>query len=147
MSESRLDRFRNAYLRNNALLNRGDLAAAFAWVPPEFEWHVMSDTRLDVLPPEAPPVLRGRGQVIDYFREVTTAWGWRPKGHEFEDPGDGTIVVRAAGVLRGGATGLASEVRFTQVWQLDEDGVPTSVRERVDDYFLHGTRRDDATPA
>jgi hypothetical protein len=85
-------------------------------------------------------VLRGREQVVAYFGELTEDWNWRPEGREFDAPGDGSVVVRAVGVLTGRATGLRGEVRFTQVWELGDDGVPIRVRERLDDYWLEGTR-------
>lgn len=135
-----ITQFRAAYLRNTELLNRGEQEAALAWIPPEFEWHVLADALPEEVRIETPPVLQGRAQVVGYFKEMAEDWDWRPEPQEFIDPGDGTIVVRSIGTLRGRATGLKGEVRFTQVWHLDERGVPRTVRERLDDYALEGTR-------
>ena len=133
-----LDRFSAGYRRNTEALHRGDLEAAFSWIPPEFEWHVLADSLPGDIRPEAPPVLRGRAQVIEYFREMTEDWDWRPEPREFSDPGDGTIVVQASGMLRGRATGLRGVVHYTQTWELNADGIPVRVRERLDDYSLEG---------
>jgi ketosteroid isomerase-like protein len=135
-----LDRFRVAYARSTEALRTGDVDTAFAWVPAEFEWHVLAESLPADVRPEAPPVLHGRGEVVAWFRQIQEEWGWRPEPREFEDPGDGTIVVRAAGTLHGHATGLSSEIRFSQVWEFNEQGVPVRVRERLDDYWLEGTR-------
>jgi hypothetical protein len=131
-----LARFRAGYLRNTESLHRGDPQAAFAWIPPEFEWHVLAEALPADIRPEAPPVLRGREEVVEYFGQLIEEWDWRPEPREFDDPGDGTVVVRAVGVLTGRATGLRGKVRFTQVWEIDEAGVPIRVRERLDDYRL-----------
>jgi hypothetical protein len=87
-------------------------------------------------------VLRGKEEVIAWFRQIFEQWQWRPEGREFDDPGDGTVVVHASGTLRGRATGLRGEVRFTQIWEFSDEGVPVRVRERLDDYWLEGTRRE-----
>jgi len=135
-----LDRFIAGYRRNTELLHRGDVEKAFAWVPPELEWHVLADSLPEDIYVEAQPILRGREEVLAYFRQMAEDWDWRPEGREFDDPGDGTVVVRAVGTMTGRASGLRGEVRFTQVWVLGEDGVPVRVRERLDDYWLEGTR-------
>ena len=143
-----LERFRAAYLRNIEAMNHGELEAAFAWVSPELEWHVLADSLPADIRPDSPPVLRGRHEVIDFMRHWREDWDWSPQPVEFIDPGDGTVVVRAFGTLRGRASGLLGEAHFRQVWELDEDGVPLAVRERLDEWFLrdlpppteHGTQ-------
>jgi hypothetical protein len=131
-----LDRFSAGYRRNTEALRRGDPAAAFAWVGPDFEWHVLADSLPADVRPESPPVLRGREAVIAYFEQLLEEWGWRPEAKEFIDPDDGTIVVKAEGVLTGRATGLRGLVSFTQTWELGPDGVPVRARERLDGYSL-----------
>ena len=131
-----LDRFRAGYLRSTEALHRGDAAEAFGWIGPGFEWHVLADSLPADVRPEAPPVLRGREAVIAYFVQLLEEWEWRPSPREFIDPGDGTVVVRAEGVLTGRATGLRGRVRFTQTWELGPDGIPSRVRERLDEYSL-----------
>jgi hypothetical protein len=136
-----LDRFRAGYLRNAEALNRGEPEAAFAWVPPELEWHVLADA-----PPEVPiapaSVLRGREEVVRYFSQLIEEWNWQLHPREFVDPGDGTVVVHAVGTLTGRTSGLRGEIDFTQVWELREDGVPMRVRERLDDWSLQRLRRE-----
>jgi hypothetical protein len=136
-----LERFRAAYLQNNAVLNGEGPDGAFAWVIPDFEWHVLGDAVPLELRVEAPPVLHGRDEVISYPRQMADEWEWQPEADDFTDPGDGTLVVRVQGAITGRATGLKGVVRFTQVWHFDEHGVPIQVRERLDDYFLEGTRK------
>jgi ketosteroid isomerase-like protein len=146
MARVDLDRFRAAYTRSTEALRAGDIDAAFGWVPGEFEWHVLAESVAGDAPPDAPPVLHGRDEVVAWFGKTQEEWGWRPEAQDFDDPGDGTIVVHAKGVLHGRATGLRSEVRFSQVWEFDDHGVPVRVRERLDDYWLEGTRGADAGP-
>ena len=74
-----LDVFRAAYLRNNELMNRGEIEAAFEWVPSDFVWYVLGDALPGQDRLEAPPVLRGREAVIEFFTEMAEAWAWRPK--------------------------------------------------------------------
>ena len=131
-----LDRFRAGYRRNTQALHRGDVEEAFAWIPPNFEWHVLAESLPADIRPDAPPVLRGREAVVGYFQHLIDDWDWRPEGREFVEAGEGTVVVRAEGVLTGRATGLRGLVRFTQAWELGPDGVPVRVRERLDDYSL-----------
>jgi len=127
-------------LRNNASLKDDGPEAAFVWVPPDFEWHVLGDAVPPQVRIEAPPVLRGRGQVVSYFRQMADEWEWQPEAEAFDEPGDGTIVVSVRGALRGRASALTGVIQFTQVWYFDENGVPVQVRERLDDYYLDGTR-------
>lgn len=135
-----LQRFRAGYQRSTQALIDGDPERAFAWMPLEFEWHVLSESMPTDMRPERSPVLRGREEVVAYFKQLHEDWDWRPEGREFEDPGDGTVVVHAVGQITGRVTGLRGEVRFTQIWELGEDGVPVRARERLDDYWLEGTR-------
>jgi hypothetical protein len=62
------------------------------------------------------------------------------RAQEFIDPGDGTLVVRCVGTMRGRTTGLRGTVRFTQAWHFDEHTLPWAVRERLDDYRLEDIR-------
>jgi ketosteroid isomerase-like protein len=135
-----MELFRAAYLRNTELLSNGDEEAAFAWIPERFEWHVLGDGLPEDVRIEVPPVLRGRAEVIAYFRELAAEWHWRPEPEEFLNPGDGTLVVRSVGAMRGAASGLRGTVRFRQVWHFDEHGVPSAVRERLDGYRLDDLR-------
>jgi ketosteroid isomerase-like protein len=135
-----LERFRAGYERNMAAVRDGDIERAFAWIPPDFEWHVLAESLPLDLRPEQSPVLRGPDEVLAYFRELSEDWNWRPEPKEFELQDDGTIVVHAVGHITGRVTGLRGEVRFTQIWELREDGVPVRARERLDDYWLEGTR-------
>jgi ketosteroid isomerase-like protein len=131
-----LDRFSAAYWRNTEALHRGDPAAAFAWIGPDFEWHVLADSLPADVRPETPPVLRGREAVIAYFEQLIEDWDWRPEPREFVEPGDGTVMVRAEGVITGRATGLRGRVQYTQTWEFGLDGLPARVRERLDSYSL-----------
>jgi hypothetical protein len=135
-----LERFKAAYLRNSELLNHGAPEDAFAWIPEEFEWHVLADALPEDVRIEAPPVLRGREQVVEYFSELAADWDWRPEPQEFIDPDDGTVVVRSVGTMRGPTTGLRGSVQFTQVWHFDEHRLPSAVCERLDDYRLDDIR-------
>jgi hypothetical protein len=136
-----LERFRTAYIRNNEALNRDGPELAFARLPADFEWDVLADALPPQLRIETPPVLRGPEQIVSYFKQTREEWDWQPHPEEFSDPGDGTIVVRVEGAITARATGLRGIIRFTQTWYFDEDGIPCKVRERLDDYFLEGTRR------
>jgi SnoaL-like protein len=131
-----LERFKAGYLRNADALNRHDVDTALGWIRPEFEWHVLGDAMPAEVRPLAPPVLRGPEEARTYFEHLLVDWGYRLEPHEFEDPGDGTVVVRAVGLIQGRASQLRGEVRFTQVWRLDENGWPVRADERLDDYFL-----------
>jgi len=135
-----LERFRVAYIRNNEALNREGPEVAFAWLPPDFEWDVLADALPTQFRIETPPVLRGPKEVIAYFKQTQDEWDWQPRPEEFSDPGDGTIVVRAEGAITARSTGLRGIIRFTQTRHFGPDGVPRKVRERLDDYFLEGTR-------
>ena len=138
MGEVDLARFRVGWERTAAALAEGRVAEAFAWVPDDFEWRVLSES----LPPAAgvltQPVLHGREEVIEFFEHLHEDWAWRPEPREFQDPGDGTIVVRVVGLMTGRATGLRGEVRFTQTWELGPDGYPVRAREQLEDYRLEG---------
>jgi ketosteroid isomerase-like protein len=140
MTKPDLERFRAGYERNMAAVRDGEIERAFAWVTPEFEWHVLAESMPADVRPESSPVLRGREEVIEYFRHLKEDWDWRPEPLGFTPQGDGTIRVRAVGFITGRVTGLRGEVRFTQVWELDDSGVPVRARERLDDYWLEGTR-------
>src|ERR671923_1295618 len=72
-----LDRFSAGYRRNTEALHRGDLEAAFGWIPPEFEWHVLADSLPGDIRPDAPPVLHGREAVVSYFQQLIEDWNWR----------------------------------------------------------------------
>jgi hypothetical protein len=78
--------FRAAYLRNNELMNRGDVETALDWIPAAFEWHVLADAVPGQDRLEAPPVLGGHEQAIGFFREMAKEWDWRPEPPEFVDP-------------------------------------------------------------
>ena len=135
MGEVDLERFRVGYLRTTATLNAGDVASAFAWIPDGFEWHVLPEVLGDDRP-ETPPVLRGRDQVIGWFKDLIEDWNYRLEPQGFEELDDGSVVVQAIGRITGRVTGLNGEVRFTQFWEFGDDGVPIRARERLDDYRL-----------
>ena len=139
-----LERFRERYLRNAAALNEGDVDTALHWVKPGFEWHVLADALPADVRPEAPPVLRGPDEAKSYFEHLVGDWGYSTEPQEFEDPGDGTVVVRATGLIQGRASRLRGEVRFTQVWRFDDTGWPVRADERLDDYFLEDLPPTDA---
>ena len=131
-----LERFKAGYMRNADAVNRRDIDAAFGWISPGFEWHVLGEAMPADVRPLAPPVLRGPEEVRKYFEHLVGDWDYHLEPRSFEDPGDGTVVVHAVGVIQGRASRLRGEVRFTQVWRFDDSGRPVRADERLDDYFL-----------
>ena len=126
-----LDRFRAGFERNLEAMNRGEVEAAFAWVPPELEWHPL-DEMAEASVTDVPRVARGPQEVKALFRMALEEWGWRSQPLEFQALGDDSIVVRMVGWWKGPHSGLEARVRFTQTWEFSDDGGPIRVRESVE---------------
>jgi ketosteroid isomerase-like protein len=120
--------FEAVYRRNQEAFNNRDLDTAYGWLPQDFEWYALPV----VLPPHDTDMLVGPDEVREAFAKWLDEWDWRAEPEEFIDPGDGTIVVRCAGSLRGPKTGMRSTYRYMQVWELAPEGRPLRVRERLD---------------
>lgn len=104
--------------------NRGDLDAAVASFPEDFEWHAVSDD------PET-SVLRGPEEVKKFwegFRDVFEEWRSEPL--EYQRLDDGTAYIHH--VLRGTSRGarVPVEVDTHELWDIDIEKLePRRVRQ------------------
>jgi ketosteroid isomerase-like protein len=125
MAGEAFEAFKRAYLRGAEAMRRGDLEAAWAGVPEDFELHPPSEF------PD-PGVRRGPKEIVALLRELREEipdWGAKPE--EFSDAGGGTYIVRleVGGISRAASIPAAASVY--QVWE-SRDGVPVRVREFFD---------------
>jgi hypothetical protein len=86
-----------------------------------FEWHVLADEVPDNVPIEAPPVLRGREQVVAYFRQLATDWDWRPEPRSSSTPGTAHSSCAALALCGDGRPGYAG------LCALPRPGISTSI--------------------
>ena len=86
----------------------GDLEAAFAELPAEFEWIV----------PDHPDgaVHRGRRAVEAFFRDWIAQWDEPTAEWQLEAVGPETVLSRTTARGRGKTSGVPVELQFFQVW-------------------------------
>jgi hypothetical protein len=128
--------FRAAYLRNNELMNRGDVETALDWIPARLNGTCSPMPCPDKIGLKRLPCWADASRRLDSSERWPRNGTGGPSPRSSLIPGDGTILVHASEVLRRPATGLGGRVRFTQVWHFDEDGMPAAVRERLDEHHL-----------
>ena len=68
----------------------------------------------------------GREEFARMFREWRDFWQELDSSYEFEDLGEGRVLVDVTTQGRGAASGIATEMRFAQVWTF-EAGTPRRV--------------------
>jgi ketosteroid isomerase-like protein len=117
-----LDQFQAAFLAGNEAFNRGDLAAAFAALPPDCEWHSVAYA--------TERVLLGPDQVCRFFEDEIFGMfrGWRSEPVHFLQAGDGVFVILLSGRGTGSSSGAPVHLDLSEVWEL-RGGVPVRVRE------------------
>ena len=110
-----LQAFREGYAATRSAFNEHDFDAAFAGLPPDVEWHPPEEI------PGYPPVLKGRGEVIAFFKEVLNEWpDWRTEFLATAEPSPGLILVEYEATGTGRASGIPAKARMFQAWDFRE---------------------------
>jgi ketosteroid isomerase-like protein len=91
-----------------AVWDDGDLNAAFAALPDEFEWVVPGHPDGDVH--------RGRDAVTKFFGDWIDQWDEATSDWQLEQTGPDTVFALTTTRGRGRASGVPVELHFAQVW-------------------------------
>jgi ketosteroid isomerase-like protein len=126
MENERFEAFKRLYVQSNDFFNEGRHEEAWGDLPDSFEYRP---------PPNYPgtSVLRGPQQIIDHFRSVRKALpDSRGEPVEFIDSGEGPYLIRLRVTGAAPRSDRHGESDLFQVWEFDDRGVPTGVREFTD---------------
>jgi len=106
-----LGAFRAGYQVRHDAFNRHDFEAAFAQTPEDVEWRTIQAI------PGVPEVMRGRAEVIAFFRDTLQEWpDWHTDIEGFEEPAPGVILVTFVAQGTGRISGAAMSNRLVQAW-------------------------------
>jgi 2-amino-4-hydroxy-6-hydroxymethyldihydropteridine diphosphokinase len=111
VASDRLRTFRARYEATHEAFNRHDFEAAFARTPEDVEWRTIQEI------PGVPDVMRGRDEVIAFFRETLNEWpDWHTELEGFEEPAAGVILVAFVAHGTGRVSGASLSNRVVQAW-------------------------------
>jgi ketosteroid isomerase-like protein len=117
-----LDAFIEAHRRGQVHFNRGDYKSAFAGLPDDVQWHNAADLLES-------GVISGRDALVAYFESGQDAGDWEVHAQEFDDLGNGRVLIRQRGKSTGRTSRITGQREFFQVWTVGDDGLVHEVRE------------------
>jgi ketosteroid isomerase-like protein len=125
-NESELLRtFRVAYEEGTRAFNGGDVEAAFATAPEDFEIHTPA------IAPDA-GVLRGADEIKRFLSEMREVFpDWRIEPQELIDAGENTILTHDRMSGTGQSSGVSVDLDVFRIWEFRE-AVPVRMREYTD---------------
>jgi ketosteroid isomerase-like protein len=119
---SRAAAFLEALRAGQACFNRGDYETGLAAVAPDVRWELAGWV------PDG-GVLEGREEVRGFFERLGDGIQWTVVAAEASELADGRILVRNEGTAVGRTTGIAHDLEFFAVFELDDQGRVCRVRE------------------